>query len=100
MANTRLSWTPRPGATLQAEWVRIGRYWLEASNSATFGQYAGHDVFHLRWRQEVSPHLAWFARLMNLTDQRYADSASVSSNTPVYSPALPRSLVAGLEARW
>ena len=100
MANTRLSWMPRPGATLQAEWVRIGRYWLEASNSATFGQYAGHDVFHLRWRQEVSPHLAWFARLMNLTDRRYADSASVSSNTPVYSPALPRSLVAGLEARW
>jgi outer membrane receptor protein involved in Fe transport len=80
--------------------VRISRYWLEASNSATFGQYAGHDVFHLRWRQEVSPHLAWFARLMNLTDRRYADSASVSSNTPVYSPALPRSLVAGLEARW
>jgi outer membrane receptor protein involved in Fe transport len=37
---------------------------------------------------------------MNLTEQRYADSASVSSNTPVYSPALPRSLVAGLEARW
>lgn len=100
IANTRLSWSPRPGATVQAEWVRIGPYWLEASNSATFGQYAGHDVFNLRWRQEVSPHLAWFARLMNLSDKRYADSASVSSNTPVYSPALPRALYAGLEARW
>ena len=100
IANTRLSWSPRPGATVQAEWVRIGPYWLEASNSATFGQYAGHDVFNLRWRQEVSPQLAWFARLMNLSDKRYADSASVSSNTPVYSPALPRALYAGLEARW
>ena len=100
IANTRLSWSPRPGATVQAEWVRIGPYWLEASNSATFGQYAGHDVFNLRWRQEVSPHLAWFARLMNLSDKRYADSASVSSNTPVFSPALPRALYAGLEARW
>ena len=41
-----------------------------------------------------------FARLMNLTDQRYADSASVSSSTAVFSPALPRALYVGLDAIW
>jgi hypothetical protein len=37
---------------------------------------------------------------MNATDQRFADSASVSSNTPVFSPGLPRALYAGAELSW
>jgi outer membrane receptor protein involved in Fe transport len=41
-----------------------------------------------------------FASINNLTDERYADSASISSSTPVYSPGLPRTLYAGLEAKW
>jgi outer membrane receptor protein involved in Fe transport len=41
-----------------------------------------------------------FARVLNLADRRYADSASVSSNTAVYSPGLPRSAYVGAEVRW
>lgn len=100
IANTRLSWTPRPGTQGQLEWVSLGDYWLEASNSATYGKYPGHDVFNLRISQSVSRDATVFARLMNLTDRRYADSASVSSSTPVYSPALPRAFYVGLEATW
>lgn len=100
MANTRISWTPRPGTLAQLEWVSLGDYWLEAGNSATYGKYPGHDVFNLRVSQAVGQGAKLFARLMNLTDRRYADSASVSSNTPVYSPALPRALYVGLEATW
>ncbi|MCW7537991.1 hypothetical protein OOT46_09035 [Aquabacterium sp. A7-Y] len=47
-----------------------------------------------------APPASVLARVMNLTDKRYAGSASVSSNTPVYSPALPRAYNAGLEATW
>jgi outer membrane receptor protein involved in Fe transport len=97
MANTRLGWTPRAGTTAQLEWVRLGDYWLEAGNSATYGKYPGHDVFNLRVSHAVTPGAKVFARLMNLTDRRYADSASVSSSTPVYTPALPRALYLGLE---
>lgn len=100
MTNTRISWTPRTGTLAQLEWVRLGDYWLEASNSATYGKYPGHDVFNLRFSQSVGQGVNVFARLMNLTDRRYADSASVSSNTPVFSPALPRALYVGLEATW
>jgi len=82
------------------QWSRIGPYWLEASNSAAFGRYAGHDVFNLRASRRVHEQARVFMRLMNLTDQRYADSASVSSNTPVFSPALPRAVYAGLEVNW
>jgi iron complex outermembrane receptor protein len=48
----------------------------------------------------VKKGLTAFARIMNLADKRYADSASVQSNTPVYSPGLPRAYYAGLEAKW
>jgi len=41
-----------------------------------------------------------FARLYNLTDKRWADSAQVSSNTAVYSPGMPRTLYGGLELKW
>ena len=100
LANTRLTWSPRDGSSVQFEWVRIGSYWLEASNSPVFGKYPGHDVFNLRASHRVAQHLSVFGRIMNVADKRYADSASVSSNTPVYSPALPRAYYAGLEASW
>lgn len=97
LANTRLGWTPRAGTTAQLEWVRLGDYWLEAGNSDAYGKYAGHDVFNLRVSHAVTPAARLYARLMNLADRRYADSASVSSGTPVYSPALPRALYVGVE---
>ena len=100
IANTRLTWTPDAASSMQLEWVRIGSYWLEASNSPTFGKYPGHDVFNLRANRRLGQHLSVFARIMNLADKRYADSASVSSNTAVYSPALSRAYYAGLEATW
>jgi outer membrane receptor protein involved in Fe transport len=100
MANTRVSWKPQTGTTVQLEWVRLGAYWLEASNSDLYGKYPGHDVFNLRMSQSVGKSVSLLARVMNLTDRRYADSASVSSATPVYAPALPRALYVGLEAKW
>jgi outer membrane receptor protein involved in Fe transport len=57
-------------------------------------------VFNLRVQQRLSGGVTLFGRVMNLTDKRYADSASVTSNTPVFSPALPRTFFAGVEATW
>ncbi len=100
LANTRLTWRPDANNQLELEWVYLGPYWLEAGNSPTYGKYEGHQVFHLRARHALSDSVSVYARLMNIMNQRYADSASVSSNTPVFSPALPRSMVAGVNIRW
>ena len=100
IANTRLTWRPDATQVAQLEWVYLGSYWLEASNNPSFGKYEGHQVFNLRVSQKLTPSVSVFGRLMNLTDKRYADSASVSSNTPVFSPALPRALYAGVDVRW
>ncbi len=98
MSNVRLSWTPQRGSFAQLEWVRLGSYYLEASNQ--LGKYPGHDVFNLRVTQAIDERWTLFARVLNLTDRRFADSASVSSGTAVYAPGLPRALYVGLEGKW
>lgn len=100
LVNTRLTWRPVNATTLQFEWVRIGSYWLEAGNSPTFGKYPGHDLLNVRVSHAVSRRLGLFARLMNAADRRFAESASVSSKTPVFSPGLPRALYGGLDVHW
>jgi outer membrane receptor protein involved in Fe transport len=100
LANARLTWAPREGSSVQLEWTRVGSYWLEAGNAPAYGKYPGHDVLNLRASHRLTRRATVFGRIMNLLDKRHADSASVSSNTPVYSPALPRATYAGLEASW
>ncbi|MCB1888872.1 MAG: TonB-dependent receptor [Rhodocyclaceae bacterium] len=97
LGNTRLGWTPVDGARIQFEWVHVGSYWMDQANTTRYG---GHDLFHLRADWRLSDSLRLFGNVTNLGDHRYADSAQISSSTPVYSPGLPRTLVAGVEARW
>jgi outer membrane receptor protein involved in Fe transport len=97
LANTRLTWLPMARTRVQLEWVHVGSYWLDAQNTQ---KYDGHELFNLRTNWEMWRGLALFASLNNIADKRYADSASISSSTPVFSPGLPRTLYAGLEAQW
>jgi outer membrane receptor protein involved in Fe transport len=97
MTNTRLTWLPQKDARVQLEWVRLGNYWLDAANTQKYG---GHDVFNLRVNWPLAKDIAVNANLNNLTDRRYADSAQLSSNQPVLSPGLPRTLYVGVEAKW
>ncbi|QYM78861.1 TonB-dependent receptor [Horticoccus luteus] len=100
LANTRLTWRPAGGAMVQLEWVRVGAYWLEASNSPAYGKYPGHDLLNLRATYAFNRRVTLFGRLMNATNKRFADSASVSSSTPVFSPGLPRAAYGGVEVKW
>jgi iron complex outermembrane receptor protein len=100
IANTRLTWRPNSQNLAQLEWIHLGSYWLEATNSPSFGKYEGHEVFNLRVSHALTKDVNLFGRITNLTDKRYADSASVSSNTPVFTPALPRAFYTGVDVRW
>jgi iron complex outermembrane receptor protein len=100
MANTRLSWTPLQAVSAQLEWIHIGSYWLEASNSAAYPQYPGHDLLNVRAQWQIVDSVSLFGRILNVADKRYADSSQVSSSTPVYSPGLPRTYYAGVDLRW
>ena len=55
---------------------------------------------NLRASWQATPRFSLLARVLNVGDRRHADSASVSSNTPVFTPGLPRSAYGGAEFRW
>ncbi len=97
LGNMRLGWSTAVGAHIQLEWVHVGSYWMDQANTTRYG---GHDLFHLRADWRISESVRLFGNVTNLADHRYADSAQISSSTPVYSPGLPRTWVAGVEARW
>lgn len=98
LSNTRLSWTPSAAVRAQLEWLRLGSYWLDDANTVKYG---GHSVFNLRGNVVLGRHWSLFGSIQNLTDRRYAESAQLSTgSTPVYSPALPRTVIAGVEAKW
>lgn len=98
LANMRLTWQPVKGTQAQLEWVELGSYYLEASNLQ--GKYDGHRLFNARISTQLDQHWSCFARLVNLTDKRYADSASYASSMAMYSPGLPRAVYLGVQRTW
>jgi outer membrane receptor protein involved in Fe transport len=98
LANLRLTWQPVKGTQAQLEWVELGSYYLEASNLQ--GKYDGHRLFNARISTQLDRDWSCFARLVNLTDKRYADSASYASSMAMYSPGLPRAVYLGVQRTW
>jgi outer membrane receptor protein involved in Fe transport len=96
LGNTILTWQPMETVTQQLEWVRISSYYLDDANTA---QYSGHSLLNLRSTWQVKRDVRLFARLNNLIDRRYAESASLST-APTFSPGLPRTLYAGVDVKF
>lgn len=101
IANVRLNYAPAAlnGGKLNLEWVSLGSYWLNDNNT---GKYPGHDLLNLRVNYPVNKTLEIFGSINNLTDERYAESASLTSNdtVEVFSPGMPRTLYAGIRYNW
>lgn len=107
IGNTRISFSPLEPLKAQLEWIRIGSYYLQDSNLPTtagadsgVSKYEGHHLFNFRMSYDVCQSCTIFARILNLADKRYADSASVTSNTAVYAPGSPRAFFAGIELKF
>lgn len=98
LTNLRLTWQPVVSTQAQLEWVELGSYYLEASNQQ--GKYAGHRQFNARMSTQLDRHWSCFARITNLADKRYADSASYTSSMAMYSPGLPRAIYLGVQKTW
>jgi outer membrane receptor protein involved in Fe transport len=98
MGNMRLTWRPSIQTEAQLEWVKLGSYYLDAANA--YGKYAGHNLFNVRLSHRLDQRWLLFARIANLMDKRFADSASATSSGALYSPGLPRAVYLGMEAKW
>jgi outer membrane receptor protein involved in Fe transport len=87
------------GLNAQLEWVHVGSYYLDQANQ--FGKYPGHGLWNLRMSMALGADASLFLRAMNLADKRHADSASQSNAAGgLYAPGLPRTVYAGIQARW
>ncbi|WP_455204838.1 TonB-dependent receptor [Kaarinaea lacus] len=100
IANTRFAYRPAflNKGRIELEWVHLGHYWMDDANTH---QYDGHDLLNLRANYFINPTWELFARLLNVTDERYATYASYSARSnSEYAPGAPRTVYAGVSAKF
>ncbi len=102
-ANTTLNYHPGffNGGRVELEWSHIGSYWMDNDNTE---KYDGHDLLNLRVNHfinmENKKQLEIYARIMNLTDKRYATAASLSRGNKEFAPGMERTVYAGFNYKF
>jgi outer membrane receptor protein involved in Fe transport len=86
-----LDWKGSGNVTLTPEVQYLGAYWMNDANSV---RYPGHTLLNLRarWQQEK---LEIYGQFLNAANRHYAQSASSSYKTGVYSPDTQNSYTPG-----
>jgi iron complex outermembrane receptor protein len=106
IANVRVRYMPSflQGFTAMIEVQSIGEYWLDDENSqddeGNDRIEDGYTVGNLKARYQVSEQLAFHARVLNVTDEEYAQEASYRYRKTTYSPGAPRTAYIGLSYQW
>lgn len=100
LANSRLIYTPAyiKGLAVMGEWQYVGSYWMD--DDYLGGKYGGYSIGNLKADYDYSKKIRLFAKINNITDERYAVSAKYSYGRGDYNPGDPRQFYAGLEYRW
>jgi outer membrane receptor protein involved in Fe transport len=97
LANVRLAYSPEwyDGSRFGVEWTRVGRYWMDPQNTH---RYPGHSLLTARTTLPLTEHVGLFARVVNLTDRRYAESSAyTTARGEEYAPGMPRTLYIGIK---
>lgn len=100
LGNALVTWSPRwlRGGRVAAEWTHTGSYWMDPGNTR---EYDGYDLVHLHANAIISPRLELFVRVLNLTDENYAELAAYAPFQGVQmTPGTPRSVYAGVRVAW
>ncbi|MEW9797828.1 TonB-dependent receptor family protein [Alteromonas sp. CYL-A6] len=98
LANLRVGWNITSTSRAELEWQHVGNYYTDPEN---LHRYAGHDVFNLRTSASLTDALTVYARVLNLTDTRYAERADFTGFTgDRYFPGLPRRIMISLNYDW
>jgi len=93
LANVRLAWQATESSKLELEWLHMGKYYLDPANEH---EYAGHDLLQLRGLMELSNNIQIFARIENITDEKYASRANYAYRTYRFFGGQPRALHLGV----
>jgi outer membrane cobalamin receptor len=79
---------------ISLELVRLGNYWMDPANTV---KYPGHNLLNFRFNRPVWNAFELYGSLFNLTDERFAESASYTPQRgEEFAPGMPRSFNIGL----
>lgn len=101
VTNMTLGWEPKSellsGLKLEGEWTHLGPYQMDDANRY---EYEGHDLFNLRGSYALTENLELFGRVMNVFDAQWATIAAISNSREEFAPGTPRTVFAGITARF
>lgn len=89
MGSVQLGWQSASGQQIEVEYVSMGSYFLDPQNSA---KYDGHGLINLRSTLKLSDSLRLSLRLLNLSNQDYAERADIAFGNYRYFVGEPRSV--------
>ncbi|WOX05018.1 TonB-dependent receptor [Microbulbifer pacificus] len=75
MHSLTLGWTPFAQTRVELQFQSMGSYYTDIENAH---RYPGHDLLHLRLRQQVAPRINLGVRINNLANVDYAERADYS----------------------
>lgn len=102
MTTAEIGFKPAPGSRVAVGLAHQGRYWMNNANTVAYG---GHTLLSVRGSQRLPGGWDVWLHLRNLTDKRFADSASSSysglgaylpNSQNQYTQGAPRSVALGL----
>ncbi len=94
IAGARLRWASGNDRTSgEIEWVHLGRYFLDAANTAT---YPGHDLVNFRAQWSVTDRVALTFALRNVLDKLYAERGDIAFGNERYFPGEERTAAFGV----
>ena len=97
MGSAQLGWRDDSGAFVELEWVHQGNYYLNPENSA---EYSGHNLLNLRTGWALNKQLDISVRIINLTDEDYAERADFGFGSYRYFVGESRAVYATMRYRY
>ncbi|WP_201353455.1 TonB-dependent receptor [Hydrogenimonas urashimensis] len=98
--NLRVFYKPPvfPGLEVMGEYVYVGSWWLDDDHEA--GKYKGYRLGNLKATYRMNDRLKLFAKIDNITDEKYAVMARYAYGKTDYTPGSPAQGYLGIEYQW
>ncbi|MFT6311176.1 MAG: outer membrane cobalamin receptor [Porticoccus sp.] len=93
-ANVQLGINTSANSRVVVELVHMGEYYLDAEN---LEEYSGHNLLNIRAMWQATEQLGFSARLINASDEDYAERARFNFGDYQYFVGQPRGLYLGAD---
>ncbi|MGX5201828.1 TonB-dependent receptor [Aliikangiella sp. IMCC44632] len=97
LTSSQVSWQVKPKLALELELISLSSYYTNPENTQ---KYAGHKLFNLRAAYQHNRHWESVIRIMNASDENYAERADYAFSNHRYFVGAGRSIYYSLQGRF